>query len=548
MTLDGEGTGERAGTDPVPGRDGTTPEPGTPEALADRLASAMAAAWGQGRRPVVEEYLAAHPGLNQHPGAAARLIYEEFCLREGTGEGDPAADLAGRFPRWEKELEFLLDCHEFVRSHKADLTFPEPGETLGDYHLLAELGQGLLGRVFLATQAALADRPVVLKVTRRTGDEHLALARLRHPHIVPIYAVHEFADTNLRGLCMPYLGGVTLAHVLDALGPVPPGERTGGQVLAFLDRERGAPADDDDDGGGGRGRRALARADFAEAVCGIGACLAEALQHSHDRGLLHLDLKPANVLLSDDARPMLLDFHIARPPVSPGGRLPERMGGTPGYMPPEQEAAVLAVSEGRAVEQGVDGRADVYALGVTLHQALGGAFPLAGVDPASDLPRVNPQVGPGLAGVVRKCLARDPVDRYADASSLARDLRRHAGDRLLAGADDARRPRGKGRAPSWATLLAFVLGALTAAAALIGGDRDAVVPGGPTAPTDGRRLPPTPGPPPEPLRDPTRGPGRGPDILPESDTPGRQGRTLEGRRGSSTERTFGPDRPPRDVP
>ena len=97
---------------------------------------------------------------------------------------------------------------------------------------------------------------------------------------------------------------------------------------------------------------------YVEAVCWIGACLADALHYAHERGLVHLDLKPANVLLAADGQPMLLDFHLAQPPLRPDGPPPEWLGGTPAYMAPEQQEALAAVRQGRPVPAAVDGRAD----------------------------------------------------------------------------------------------------------------------------------------------------------------------------------------------
>src|SRR5262249_29706525 len=111
-------------------------------------------------------------------------------------------------------------------------------------------------------------------------------------------------------------------------------------------------------------RRTLSESSYVHAVCRIGVCLADALQYAHERGLVHLDLKPSNVLLAADGQPMLLDFHLARGPIHPDERWPQWLGGTPGYASPEQQAALRAVEQGRKVPLPVDGRSDVYSLGV----------------------------------------------------------------------------------------------------------------------------------------------------------------------------------------
>ena len=108
----------------------------------------------------------------------------------------------------------------------------------------------------------------------------------------------------------------------------------------------------------------LTQASFEQAVCWIGSCLADALHYAHERGLLHLDLKPSNVLLAGDGQPMLLDFHLAHE-VDPARRGEfDRVGGTPGYMSPEQQQSVRAHREGAAIPVALDGRSDIYSLGV----------------------------------------------------------------------------------------------------------------------------------------------------------------------------------------
>src|SRR5262249_12782777 len=279
-----------------------------------------------------------------------------------------------------------------------------------------ELGRGRQGRVFLATQPALADRPVILKLTPRDDREHSSLARLQHTHIVPLYWVQDFPDRHLRLLGMPYLGGATLAQIREGLRDRPVSQRSGRDLLEVLDAVQDQaplclPAH-------GPARVLLRRSSWAEAICWIGACLAEALDYAHQRGLVHLDLKPSNVLIASDGQPLLLDFHLAREPLSAGKSAPDWFGGTPAYMAPEQREAWTAIEAGRPLPVPVDGRADIFALGHLLYEALG---------------RKNPIVSPGLADVLHKCLAVRPDDRYPQAGALAEDLRRHLEDRPLKG-------------------------------------------------------------------------------------------------------------------
>src|SRR5262249_47510936 len=149
--------------------------------------------------------------LHETPEAAAELIYEEVCLRQENGQPAVPADILRRFPQWQAQLQVLLDCHQLMEAGAAAPALPAVGDTLGDFRLRAELGRGAQGRVFLATQRVLADRPVVLKFVPLLGREHLSLARLQHTHIVPLYLVQDYPDRLLRALCLPYFGGVTLA-------------------------------------------------------------------------------------------------------------------------------------------------------------------------------------------------------------------------------------------------------------------------------------------------------------------------------------------------
>jgi Flp pilus assembly protein TadD len=433
-----------------------TPSPFSPADPGEEFAAQMAAAWARGDRLPAEHYLGSHPELLETPEAAVRLIYEEVCLRQESGEEVAIGELERRFPRWANELAVMLDCHRLVQSRLAAPQFPAVGEPLGDFRLVAELGRSSHARVFLATQPTLADRSVVLKVTPRQDLEFLSLARLQHTHIIPLHGVHDFPARNLRALCQPYLGGATLARLLDELRPIPPARRTGRSLVDALDaagcdpcpfrsgegelQARSASEGNLDpipsveplpfrSGEGevaasrGGPRCALARTGYAEAICWIGACLADALQHAHERGLVHLDLKPSNVLLAADGEPLLLDFHLALHPVAAGQPAPEGMGGTLEYMSPEQRAAFAAARRQQPVSAAVDCRSDVYSLGRTLCIALGGEG--EGGEELLPLYRLNPLVSVGLSDIIHRCLARDPAARYPTAAALASDLRAH---------------------------------------------------------------------------------------------------------------------------
>jgi serine/threonine protein kinase/tetratricopeptide (TPR) repeat protein len=382
----------------------------------------LSAAWDRGDQVTVEELLRRRPDLSTEN--ALRLIYEEVCLRREAGDTVSTVDILRRFPQWETEIEVLLRCDELLWPLAAGPSFPEVHEQIGPFYLLAELGHGASGKTFLATELALASRLVVLKLVPDDQDEHLSLARLQHTHIIPLFSEQTFPDRGLRALCMPYVGGTTLAKVLDVLGKVPIEERSGRRLLETLDRIQ-ATHPSSLVSLEGPYRRYLEQSSYVESICWITACLADALQEAHARGLVHMDVKPSNVLIAADGTPMLLDFHLARKPIRPGEKITDRLGGTPGWMAPEQQAALDAVREGRPVSESVDHRADLYALGLMMCEAFEGRDIASGAAGAWNRARRSKEVTTGLGDIVEKCLAPRPIDRYPDALTLADDLRRH---------------------------------------------------------------------------------------------------------------------------
>jgi serine/threonine protein kinase/tetratricopeptide (TPR) repeat protein len=396
-----------------------------PRRLLSLVVGEMQRGWHGGAGRHVEFFLGQHPQLGNHPDTVLRLVYEEVDLRKQRGEDVTLAELERRFPQYQAALAPLLARFAPPPAYQP----PHLPHMFCNFELIEELGHGGEGHVYLGRQLDLANRPVVLKITKAAGVEHLSLARLQHTHIVPLYDVFEEKAQGQRALCMPYFGRATLKHVLEKLAPTPCAQRTGRDVLEALDKIDG----DEVPGRDSPNRIFLAEATYVQALCWMGACLADALHYAHERGLVHFDVKPSNILLAADGQPMLLDFHLARPPMNAGDASCPAFGGTPLYMAPEQQVVGEDIVQQRPISTRVDARVDIFSLGMVLYQALSGKT--TDVTPAGteDLRRMNPAVSVGLGDVVQKCLAWNPGNRYATAEALATDLRCHVNDKPLRG-------------------------------------------------------------------------------------------------------------------
>ncbi|HVE78680.1 MAG TPA: serine/threonine-protein kinase [Gemmatimonadaceae bacterium] len=265
-------------------------------------------------------------------------------------------------------------------------------EALADqYEIVYLIGQGGMGAVYLARCRTL-DRLVAIKVLapelarsdasrERFRREARAAARLMHPGIVPLHAFGE--KDGFAYIVMGFVRGESLAARLRREGTLPPDETR--QILLEL---------------------------------------AQTLEYSHRQGVVHRDVKPDNILVDrESGRLLLTDFGIAKLRTFDPAPAGEEAVGTPHYMAPEQALG----------ERDVDGRADVSALGVLGYVLLTGRAPFEGETlqelicqhvTAAPVPlrALAPHVPPELAGVIMRCLAKEPRDRWRDAAELTRAL------------------------------------------------------------------------------------------------------------------------------
>lgn len=311
-------------------------------------------------------------------------------------------------------------------------TNPRVGDTLDGCRLVAILGTGGSGQAFLASQETLGGRPIVLKITKDTSrHEDLNLARLQHTNIMPLYWASELPNEGLRLLAMPYLARTTLARLLFRLSASEPVNWNGARVCELLEEDqqtmpmRIAVQE--------HAAESLKRDSWVNFVVRIGQSVAEAVAYAHQRGLVHLDLKPSNILITPDGQPIVLDLDVARQPIVAGTLSVPWLGGTWVYMSPEQRTAIESLTDAEPIPCTVDGRSDLYSLGLVLYEALGGVVANDITPHPQSLPLLNPRVSPGLADIIARCLAPNPAQRYPNGIALAEDLRRHLHDLPLVG-------------------------------------------------------------------------------------------------------------------
>jgi serine/threonine protein kinase len=273
----------------------------------------------------------------------------------------------------------------------------EPVLKLGRYEVVRELGKGAMGIVYLAKDP-LIGRLVALKTIRPAAHsdddetrefqqrfirEAQAAGILNHPAIVTVHDIGQDEPSGMSFIAMEYVEGNNLKEVLQQ-----------GKAMSF------------------------------EQIGDIVSQVADALDFAHAKGIVHRDVKPANIILLDGMRAKITDFGIAK--IASGGANLTSTGqflGTPNYMAPEQIKGAP-----------VDGRSDLFSLGICLYELLTRRKPFGGDsltsisykivhEPFPPLHEINPQIPDGFEEIVAKCLAKDPARRYQRGKDLGNALR-----------------------------------------------------------------------------------------------------------------------------
>jgi len=348
--------------------------------------------------------------VKPHRWEDTKLILEQALQQPPEERSEYVREACGDDERLRQQIERLLFDHE-----RAAGTL-EPGagrglhgrvrEELGEYRLEEVLGGGGMGVVYRAVHKSLG-RSAAVKVLRpelsssrtqveRFQREALATAQLQHRGIVSIQAVGE--EDGIHYLAMDYIEGRSLDAVLDELRAADP------------------PAP-------------LEPARWVQ----IAAEIADALHYAHQRGVVHRDIKPHNILLDQEGYPHLLDFGLAKIAELSSLSRSGVIAGTPHYMSPEQALA-------KRVE--VDHRTDIFSLGVVLYEMLTLQRPFEGENQQQVLYRLsfadpeplrahNPRVSHELQTICGKALEKSPDARYATARDFAGDLRRYLADEAI---------------------------------------------------------------------------------------------------------------------
>jgi WD40 repeat protein len=347
-----------------------------------------------GQNAGLEDYQRRFPELSEQRSAALSILAAEYHLRKRQDQAVTLAEYQQRFPQFGADLDQWLNTPTPSDPGRPPEQFRPGSLGIPGYEIMEELGRGGMGIVYKARQLAL-NRLVALKtiLVGRGGDpdqmtrflnEAEAVARMQHPGIVQVFEVNRLGGWPY--FTMELVEGGTLSQKVKQLGPLP------------------------------------AR-DAAHMVLQ----LAKGVAYAHQRGVIHRDLKPTNVLLGEDGAPRISDFGLAKHLDRMDAALTETGAvlGTPNYMAPEQ-------AEGKSGE--VNALCDVYALGAILYETMTGKPPFqGGMLEVLDLVRTQDPAPPrrwqkhlprDLETICLKCLQKEPGKRYPTAQALADDLQR----------------------------------------------------------------------------------------------------------------------------
>jgi serine/threonine protein kinase/Flp pilus assembly protein TadD len=393
-------------------------------------------------------------------------------------------------PEWAERLRNVLPALEVMADANASGgDEPPAGErgpgTLGDFRIVREVGRGGMGVVYEAEQISL-DRRVALKVLpfastmdsrhlQRFQNEARAAAGLHHTNIVPVHFVGS--ERGVHYYAMQFIEGRNLADVIADLRTQAGGKPTDSKNVTTVDAAEGAPttpaapsAVNTRPIAGLSTEGSTKSREYFRAVARLGIQAAEALDHAHQLGIVHRDVKPANLLVDDGGRLWVADFGLAQIQSDTRLTMTGDLVGTLRYMSPEQALAKRVV---------VDHRTDIYSLGTTLYELLTLEPAFNGRDHqellrqiAFEEPRrprrLNRAIPQELETIVLKAMERNPADRYATAENMADDLRNFLEDRAIR----ARRPSLLNRFRRWRRQhksLMIVLTFLSLILSLLGG-------------------------------------------------------------------------------
>ncbi|MFG0251834.1 MAG: protein kinase, partial [Phycisphaerales bacterium JB038] len=348
---------------------------------------------------------------DQSGGLSLEEVLDRYLAELAEGKQPDQEAILQAHPELAEALRGVFRTLDFVEATSRTLTTTtlREGSKLGEYRLIREVGRGGMGVVYEALQSSLGRR-VALKILpasallsenalERFIREAATAGRLHHSNIVPVYAVGE--EEGIRYYAMQFINGRSLTEARA---------------------EAGADGTAPDE--------ALCRR-----VAEWGRQVADALAYAHEAGVVHRDIKPSNLLVDARDHVWITDFGLARVGAHVSITLTGDVVGTARYMSPEQASGGSAT---------VDGRGDLYSLGVTLHELITGV-PVVGGESreqvlatvATSDPKPLRQVAPtaprDLETILLKCTARDPTRRYQQAAQLADDLRRFgAGESIRA--------------------------------------------------------------------------------------------------------------------